>query len=99
MGGATAFAAAREGRRERDRAAVARHEIGGDRKTETGAGVVGRLVERLEDAVALVGRKPGAGVADLDQRDALGADCGKSDRPRPFARCARGGQRLRGVAA
>src|SRR5208337_1216239 len=41
--------------------AVALDEIGGDRQAEPGAGVARRLVERLEDALAEVGRESRSG--------------------------------------
>ena len=49
--------------------------------------------------LALIGRKSGAGVADLDQRQPVGADRGEADGFRASVRGALGHQRLGGVAA
>ena len=88
------------GGRELDAAAVADDEVGGDRQAEAGPRLAGRLVERLEDARRFCSaRKARPGVADLDQRHAVGADRGEADRLGPPGRRALGHQRLRGVAA
>ena len=89
----------RLGRRERDRPAVSGHEVGGDRQAEAGAGLARRLVERLEDPLGLIGGKSGTGVADLDQRQPVGADRGEANGFRPSVLGAFGHQRLGGVAA
>src|SRR5271165_2372475 len=82
--------------RKRDRAPVADHEIGRNRKSEPRARLAGRLVEGLEDSLALVGGKSRPGVADFDQRDALGADRGETHRFRPAVRRPGVNQGLRG---
>src|SRR5580693_10734876 len=60
--------------RERDRATVSRHEVGRNREAEARPRVTRRFVERLEYPVALIGRESGTGVANLDQREPIGAN-------------------------
>ena len=68
-------------------------------RPKSGPGVARRLVERLEDAVALVGGESGAGVADFDQRHVVGADRGEANGLRPAGFGTLPNQRLRGVSA
>ena len=56
-------------------------------------------MERLENMRRLFGRETGPGVADLDQRDVVGADRREPDRGRPTILRAAGDQHLGGVAA
>src|SRR6202020_2600581 len=65
------------GRRQRDRSAVSRHEVRRNCEPKAGADLARRFVERLENALALIGRKSGPGVADLDQRQSVGANGGE----------------------
>src|SRR6185503_13454178 len=66
-------AAAALSRQAADVAAVAARDLTHQRKPETraGAGRAGHAMERLEDALALLGRHAGAAVRDREQRAAL----------------------------
>ena len=66
-------------RRERDRPAVSRHQVRRDREAEARAGLARRLVERLENPLALIGRESGTGVADFNQRQPIGANRRKAN--------------------
>ncbi len=68
---------------EADRAAVARDEVGGDGEAEARPALAGGQMERLENVRRLFGGETGPGVADLDQRDVVGANRREADRGRP----------------
>src|SRR5271168_5089332 len=86
-------------RSERDRTAVARDEVGCDRKPEPRTAFARGKMKRLEDAGRLLWRESGTVVADLDQSDAVGSDRGEADRRRPLTAGALALQRLSRVAA
>src|ERR1700739_2424280 len=61
-------------RRKRDRPAVSSPQVGADREAKARPNIACRLVKRLENPLVLIGWKSRTRVADLNQRQPVGAN-------------------------